>query len=162
MAEVYLGLGSNLGDRENNLRAAMHHLCGIGEITAVSPIYETEPWGLREQPPFLNAACAVRTDCAPLDLLHLVKSIEEVLGRRPTVRWGPRIIDIDILLYDDVVIATPELTIPHPSLPERAFVLIPLADIAPQVVHPILHRTIHRLARDVPGREGVRLFHYIT
>ncbi len=155
MPIVYLGLGSNLGDREANLRRALRRLREGGvQIERCSGVYETEPWGVREQPRFLNAVCRGRTELAPPDLLALAKRIEGELGRAATVRYGPRTIDIDILLYGDLVLDTPDLTIPHPRLAERAFVIIPLAEIAPDVVLPGDGRTARQLLEGLADRAG--------
>lgn len=153
---VYLGLGANLGDRLAQLRAARARLVPMLALLACSPLYETAPWGLTDQPPFLNAVCLVRTALAPEALLLYLKTLERVLGRQPGRRWGPRAIDLDILLYDDLLLATPTLTIPHPRLHERAFVLEPLAHLAPALRHPRLNEPIARLAQAV-DRSGVRL-----
>jgi len=152
---VYLGLGSNLGDRVGNIREALRRLEGQVHIEVVSSLYETEPVGYRAQPLFINAACKARTRLAPLPLLHFVKDIERGMGRKETFRWGPRVIDIDILFYDDLVMKTPELVIPHPHLEERAFVLVPLAEIAPRLRHPVSGFTVKELLERLPRREGV-------
>ena len=152
---AYLGLGSNLGDREGNLRRALSLMGEHGEIIAVSSVYETEPWGYAEQPSFLNMACGFRTRLSPRDLLTLAKDVESRLGRVPTVRYGPRTMDVDILLYGDLVVDTQDLQIPHPGIPERAFVLAPLAEIAPDVEHPVFKRTIGAMLEAAPGRETV-------
>jgi len=152
---VYLSLGSNLGDRERNLRAAVAALKQHLELEAVSSWYETEPVGVVDQPGFLNLAVAATTSLDPSELLRLAKRIEEQIGRRPTYRWGPRLIDIDILLYADRVVEEPDLTIPHRELAHRAFVLVPLAEIDPQAFHPVLHRTVQELA-DAADTDGVR------
>jgi 2-amino-4-hydroxy-6-hydroxymethyldihydropteridine diphosphokinase len=142
---VYLGLGSNLGDRALNLRRALDALRADFAVDAVSPCYETEPAYVLDQPRFYNLACRGTTTLAPLDTLHALKRLETQLGRAPGARFGPRVIDVDLLFYDDVILDTPELTLPHPRLAERPFVLTPLADIAPDFVHPALHLTIAQL-----------------
>lgn len=152
---AYLGLGSNLGDREENLRLALQLLGELLTVTSVSSLYETEPWGYADQPPFLNMACAVETDLTPLELLALAKRVERRLGREPTFRHGPRSMDVDILLFGDVVMATQELTLPHPGMAERAFVLAPLAEIAAHTPHPVLLCNIGELLALAPGRETV-------
>ncbi|MDQ2743127.1 MAG: 2-amino-4-hydroxy-6-hydroxymethyldihydropteridine diphosphokinase [Chloroflexota bacterium] len=152
---VYLSLGSNLGDREQNLRAAVAALQQQLEVEAVSSWYETEPVGIIHQPGFLNLALAATTRLDPPELLKLVKRIEEQIGRRPTYRWGPRLIDIDILLYADRVVEGPDLAIPHRELAHRAFVLFPLAEVGPQALHPVLHKTVRQLV-DAAGPSGVR------
>ncbi len=157
MSEVtaYLGLGSNLGDCEDNLRQAISLLGERGEITALSSVYETEPWGYTEQPSFLNMACGLQTALSPQQLLAVAQDVERRLGRMRTIRYGPRTIDVDILLYGDLVVDAPDLQIPHPGIPERAFVLAPLAEIASGVEHPVLKRPIGALLADAPGRETV-------
>jgi GTP cyclohydrolase-4 len=152
---VYLALGSNLGDRRANLAAALQRLREVVDITSVSSLYETEPAGYRDQPRFFNMVCAGRTAVSPQELLVYAKSIETALGRRPSFRNGPRLIDIDILFYDDLRLEQENLTIPHPRLAERAFVLVPLAEIAPQLVDPVSGRSISALCSAVP-QDGVR------
>ncbi len=142
---AFLGLGANLADRRATLAAARDQLARAMAVVACSSIYETAPWGLLDQPPFLNAVCQVRTTLPPRQLLTYVKQIEHDLGRTPTVRWGPRLIDIDILLYDDLIYLDEQLAIPHPRLVERAFVLIPLGELAPQLRHPTLKQPISDL-----------------
>lgn len=142
---IYLALGTNLGDRPANLRAALAALEPRVRIEAESRIYETPPWGFLDQPAFLNMALRAETDLSPADLLTFLKTLETDLGRAPTFRNGPRLIDIDILFYDDLVLDTPPLVIPHPRLHERDFVLVPLADIAPDFIHPLLHQSIRAL-----------------
>ena len=157
MPIFYLALGTNLGDRPGNLQAAIAALSPAVKVLACSPIYETEPWGLTDQLAFLNMIVRAETGLSPLELLKTLKQLELELGRLPAVRWGPRRIDLDILFYDDLLLDTPDLKIPHPRLPERAFVLVPLADLAPELVHPALHRTIRELLTDVDTK-GVTLY----
>ena len=152
---VYLSLGSNLGDRRGNLAAALQHLHDIMEIDKVSSTYETEPVGYLEQPRFLNIAVAGTTRLAPQEFLKRAKEIEVTLGRLSTFRNGPRPIDIDIIFYDDRRLNSEHLTIPHPRMAERAFVLAPLAEIAPQMVDPKSGRTVQQLLEAVP-QEGVK------
>ena len=159
---AYLGLGSNVGTRMANLVRALELLGATPGIRVVrcSSIYETEPWGVTEQPPFLNAAVEIRTALEPGDLLAAVKAIEGEMGRATTVRYGPRNIDVDILLYGNSVIdwQTPDLQIPHARMLERAFVLIPLADIAGHIQHPTVGKRITDLKAAVQGWEGVVLW----
>ena len=155
MHKVYLGLGANLGDRQGNIAQALQWMRERLNIEQVSSCYETEPVGYQEQPDFINVACAATTDLAPQELLRFLKGIEKRMGRQVPFRNAPRPIDIDILLYDDLVLETPELTIPHPRMAERAFVLVPLAEIAPQARHPVLGLTVAELLARV-DRKGVR------
>ena len=143
MAHVYLGIGSNLGDREEHIREALKRLNEAGaRVIKQSQLYETEPWGITDQPRFINAACLVETDLPPHALLRALKRIEREMGRVKGARYGPRIIDLDILLYDRVEMVTKALAIPHPGMLERETVLVPLAEIAPTVRHPVTGRTM--------------------
>ena len=142
---VYLALGSNLGDRHENLRQAVAALSPQVDIKAKSHIYETDPWGYEDQPKFLNMAVRGLTYLDPEPLLKHLKRLEIALGRQMTFANGPRSIDIDILFFDDLILDTPLLTLPHPHLHERGFVLLPLMDIAPDLIHPLLKKTIREL-----------------
>lgn len=153
---VYFGLGSNLGDRDRNLQAALDTLTGVVRLTAVSSVYDTAPLLVTDQPRFHNAVCAGYTSLAPLELLHHIKAIERTLGRVEGVRFGPRLIDIDLLFYDQQVIETSELTLPHPRLAERAFVLAPLAEIAPDLLHPILRVRVGALVATTRPSADIR------
>ena len=154
---VYLGLGSNLGDRMDNLNRAVRLIDEIegASVRRVSPVYETAPVGGPPQGAYLNAAVEVAAAIEPRELLRLCKEIESRLGRTPSGPWGPRTIDIDILLAGEAVFAEPGLTVPHPRMAERGFVLYPLADIAPGAIHPVLGVTVAEL-RDRVGSAGVR------
>jgi len=158
--QIYLSLGSNLGDRLNNLRKAISLLPPKVKVSQQSSIYETEPWGYTDQPTFLNQVIKAETDLEPTSLLAFVKSLETSLGRQESFRFGPRSIDLDILFYDKFVMNTPQLTIPHPRIAERAFILVPLAEIAPDLVHPILNKTIQLLKTNVDST-SVDLFQSI-
>ena len=144
---AYVALGSNLGDKEANLREALELLEERGvEIVKTSTFISTEPYGVTDQPQFLNGVCEVRTSLEPLELLHTLLDIEQEMGRVRLRHWGERNIDLDLLLYEDVVIDTPELKLPHPDMQNREFVLLPLAEIAPELVHPILQKSIEELS----------------
>jgi 2-amino-4-hydroxy-6-hydroxymethyldihydropteridine diphosphokinase len=144
-ARVYLALGTNLGDRAAHVRHALAALAPTCTIRTVSSCYETAPAYVLDQPRFYNMVCCATTALEPLALLRALKQIEVVLGRTPGPRFGSRLIDLDVLLYDDVVQDTPELSLPHPRIAERSFVLVPLAEIAPTLVHPTLGVTIAAL-----------------
>jgi 2-amino-4-hydroxy-6-hydroxymethyldihydropteridine diphosphokinase len=153
---VYLGLGSNMGDRKENLDRAIDYLSQRVRVVEVSSVYDTEPVGNPEQPRFLNMVCQVKTMLKPKELLALVKGIERKMGRMPGNPNSPRPIDIDILLYGDEVVKMPELVIPHPRLTQRAFALVPLAEIAPTLVHPVTGKNIKQLLGELKkGVQGV-------
>ena len=153
----FLGFGTNLGDRKGNLAEALTSLNNRPDLAVLrtSSIYETEPWGLADQPKFLNMVAEIATSIPPGELLKRVKKLEHDMGREDGPRFGPRLIDIDILLLEDQVVDEPDLNVPHISLHERAFVLVPLAELAPDLVHPILDVTIGKLAERVDGLDGV-------
>jgi 2-amino-4-hydroxy-6-hydroxymethyldihydropteridine diphosphokinase len=162
LAIAYLGLGSNLGEREENLRQALTLLSLKVNLEEVSSVYETEPVGYKEQPLFLNLVCRITTNLPPDELLHFAKDIETSMGRASSGQVNsPRPIDIDILFYDNKIMETQDLTIPHPRLHDRAFVLIPLNEIAPDLVHPKLGKSIAQLADAVKGQKGVRKWYYM-
>jgi 2-amino-4-hydroxy-6-hydroxymethyldihydropteridine diphosphokinase len=142
---AYLALGSNIGDRLQNLRNAAAGMPPQAIVQRVSKVYETAPWGVLDQPDFLNQVIQVETALSPLELLSHLKGIETNLGREQTIRYGPRRIDLDILFYDDLILEVPGLQIPHPRLHERTFVLVPLADLAPDLHHPLTGETVHEM-----------------
>lgn len=153
--DIYIALGTNLGDRFANLTHALASLPPHFERVRLSRIFETPPWGFTDQPAFLNMALHARTELSPADSLARLKQLEAELGREQTFRWGPRLIDLDILFYDDLVLDSPPLVIPHKRLHERAFVLVPLADIAPDLAHPVLGKTVRELLANVDAADIV-------
>jgi 2-amino-4-hydroxy-6-hydroxymethyldihydropteridine diphosphokinase len=152
---VYLSLGSNIGDRESHLRDAIARLENQGRIQSIASFYETEPVEFTDQARFLNCALALETEEAPEQLMESVLHIEQEMGRERQQNKGPRTIDIDILLFSDTIIDSPKLTIPHPAMHERRFVLQPLAEIAPEVRHPVLKKTIRELLGALPAGQAV-------
>jgi 2-amino-4-hydroxy-6-hydroxymethyldihydropteridine diphosphokinase len=153
---AYFSIGSNLGDRENHLRDAIARLEEVGQVIAISSFYETEPVEFADQPWFLNCTVAVETAKTPLELMAAALHIEQEMGRRRVDKKGPRTIDIDILLCGGVIVNSPEVTIPHPSMHERRFVLEPLTEIAPEARHPVLLKTIRELLDALPPGQAVR------
>lgn len=151
MSRVYLGIGSNLGDRQANIEQALEELKKQVDILHVSAFYETEPVGYADQPWFLNVVLAGETSLAPRELLTFTQGVEQALKRVKTIRWGPRSIDVDILLYEGITLDTPELTIPHPRMTQRNFVLVPLAEIAPDLT--LEGRPIGELLAALDGEE---------
>ena len=157
MAKVYLSLGSNIDDRAVNISRALDALRQRGvRITRESSLYETEPVEFLDQEWFLNSVVEAETELLPLELMTAALAVERSLGRERRIPKGPRLIDIDILLYGDSVIHTPELDIPHPRMTARRFVLVPFAEIAPDALHPALHKTILELLKETPDRSTVR------
>lgn len=156
MSIAYIALGSNLGDKEKNLRRALLLLTQQGvEVVRVSSFLSTEPYGVTDQPQFLNAVACVRTSLAPLALLDVLLATELAMGRVRLRHWGERNIDLDLLLYEEVVLDTPRLRLPHPDMQNRDFVLLPLAEIAPELKHPTLQKTIWELKENLMNREGI-------
>lgn len=154
--QAYLSLGSNVGDRAANLNTAISGLGGLGKVVAVSSFYETEPVELTAQPWFLNCALQLDTEKTPGELLEGILSLEQEMGRRRDQKKGPRNIDIDILLFGEATIEAQGLTIPHPAMHERRFVLVPLAEIAPEARHPVLKKTVRELRDALPPGQTVR------
>jgi len=162
MAVAFIGIGSNLGDRASNIRRAVEIMSENRKIDviSVSNLYETEPVGVKDQPDFLNCVVKIETELAPRELLKTLKGVEARIGRRPGPRWGPRRIDLDILFYGDLTLNEDDLVIPHPRAHERLFVLMPLFEIAPDLIHPSLGRSIRELIADLKCEksQGIRLY----
>ncbi|WP_020594991.1 2-amino-4-hydroxy-6-hydroxymethyldihydropteridine diphosphokinase [Spirosoma panaciterrae] len=156
---AYLLLGANLGDRINTLHRALDLIAErVGTVVQKSAMYETAPWGVTDQPTYLNQVLAIDTALQPEELLNQTQAIEHELGRVRLERWGARLIDIDILFYDQLILKTPRLTIPHPYLHQRRFTLVPLAEITPNLVHPILHKTTLELLAACTDTSEVGVF----
>lgn len=153
----YIGIGSNLSDKVAHCKSAVHEVLMVDrhKLLAQSSLYKTEPLGYRNQDWFVNCVIKIETQLEPLDLLHALKAIESRLGRTETFRWGPRVVDLDILFFDEWEINTEELQIPHPRLQERQFVLIPLAEIDRSLLHPVLKKTVAELLNDLKEDQGV-------
>lgn len=159
MPEVYLLLGGNLGNRTSYLADARKSIiAAVGSITQRSKLYETAAWGNTDQPAFLNQVLAVQTELSPEQVLQKINAIEQELGRVRLEHWGARVIDIDILFYDQLVLQSQRLTIPHPQLHLRRFTLLPLAEIAPQLEHPVLEKTVEDLLEICPDMLEVRVY----
>ena len=156
MIHVFLGIGTNLGNRQQNLQDALAVLSQKMVILKESSVYQTSPWGYLDQPAFLNQVIEAQTDLSSLNLLGFLKDTERQLGRQANFRYGPRLIDLDILFYGDRIIQTPRLQVPHPRLAQRAFVLVPMAEIAPEFVHPQKGQTITQLLAAFPDLGGVQ------
>jgi 2-amino-4-hydroxy-6-hydroxymethyldihydropteridine diphosphokinase len=152
---AYIGLGANIGDKEATCRKAVDMLRRAGRVLRVSSFYRTEPVGYKDQEDFINAVVELETSLSPHALLANCHVLEDELGRNRLVRWGPRTIDFDILLYGEEVIESDDLTIPHPLLAERGFVLIPLSEIAPEAIHPVLHKSASKLMRELKDKHRV-------
>ncbi len=153
---VFIALGTNLGCREANLKTALALLAPEVKVLRKSAVYQTAPWGFEDQPDFLNQVIEVRTQLDPQALLKKLKGIEAEMGRQKTCRYGPRLIDLDVLFFGNRDIQTENLQIPHPRLHERAFVLVPLCDLAPDFIHPVLNQTVATLAERVPAEDVKR------
>jgi len=152
---AYIGIGSNVGDKTANCRKALELLAEAGRVIRVSSFYYTEPVGYREQEDFINAVAAIETDRSPGELLSICHAIEDRLGRTRTIKWGPRTADLDILLYGDAMMNSLDLVIPHPLMATRKFVLVPLVEIAPKVVHPVLNKTASQLLSELQNSHTV-------
>jgi 2-amino-4-hydroxy-6-hydroxymethyldihydropteridine diphosphokinase len=152
---VFISLGTNLGDRTSNLRLAVVELGTIGNVISLSAIYETYPWGFEDQPLFYNQVAKIVTALEPVEILHKLKNVEDKIGRKPSFKYGPRLIDLDILMYDDLELSSTDLVIPHPQMINRAFVLVPLAEINPGLKIPGITESLECLIEKV-GQDGIR------
>ncbi len=154
---AYIGFGSNIGDRLKHIQNAIHALSKTEEIAVkeISSVYKTDPVGYEAQGEFLNGVVAIQTTLSPLSLLHTLKEIETAVGRQHRIRWGPREIDLDILIYGDLCVQTEKLVIPHPEMHLRGFVLVPLAEIAPNLVHPVCQESIQTLTERLEDDKSV-------
>jgi 2-amino-4-hydroxy-6-hydroxymethyldihydropteridine diphosphokinase len=159
MPIAYVGLGSNMGGKTGNILKALELLDHVDNLTVVkrSSLYETEPIGYEDQDWFVNAVAQLETNLSPQQLLNEFMKVEQSIGRKRDLRWGPREIDLDLLLYDQLCIDSPDLVIPHPRMHERAFVLVPFAEIAPDITHPVFSRTIGELLKEIHSLKTVRL-----
>lgn len=156
--KIYISLGTNIGNRQQNLETALHEIAAFSTITKKSSIYETEPVGYKPQPDFLNMVIEIDSELTPSELIIKLCEIEHKMGRVKEIQNGPRIIDLDILLYNDSVINHPDLIVPHPRLVERQFILRPLLEIAPNIIHPILNQDIETLSKILPTTSKVTLW----
>jgi len=159
MPIAYVGLGSNIGDKVKNIKTALNLLDKLDNISVMkySSFYETEPIGYEEQDWFVNAVAKLETSLSPQKLLSAFMEIEQAMGRKRDIKWGPRLIDLDLLLYDQIYMDSPDLIIPHPMMHERAFVLVPLASIDPDINHPIFNKTIGELLKNIHSQKKIRL-----
>jgi len=156
--EVFISLGSNLGDRTENLKMALHAVeLNVGTVLKRSSVYETKPWGKGNQPDFLNQVIRVHSDISPEDCLFRLLAIEQKMGRKREEKWGARIIDLDLLYADDLILQTEKLTLPHPGIAQRKFVLVPIAEIAPDFIHPLLKKSQLQLLNECPDLLEVKL-----
>ncbi|MCX7914268.1 MAG: 2-amino-4-hydroxy-6-hydroxymethyldihydropteridine diphosphokinase [Thermodesulfovibrionales bacterium] len=154
---AHIGIGSNIGNRHENCSKAIKILEEKGlRVKKISSLYETEPWGVKEQPKFINLVIEVETDYSPYELMNILKETENALGRVKTTKWGPRVIDLDILFYESEIINTEELVIPHPYLQEREFVLDPLEEISPHKMHPVLKKTVRDLKEELKNAKNIK------
>ena len=156
MISAFLGLGTNLGDREDNLRGAVAALASFAKLGALSGVWETAPLYVVDQPAFLNMAACIQTDLAPLALLDRLKGLEDALGRVKSIRFGPRLIDLDILFHGQAVMESERLTLPHPRLSERRFALAPMAEIAADLIHPVSGLSISEMLERLPDGDDIR------